>query len=150
MRGKLIYIAMIAVIAGIWIARAVTPAAVILDVAAIIGSTDVPGRPMTERQEGSLYWASIHRSAFSSLDIASLSSHGPIEIVTGSFTEPVKGRSRVMQMLGTKDAIPVVQRSPRVVLHRGGQFAELRLFRDEKGRYTGFWACTSAGLGALE
>jgi len=150
MRSKLIYVLMIAIIAGTWIARAVTPAAVIIDLPSIIGSTHVSGRPMTERQEGSLYWASIHRSAFSSLDIASLSSHGPIEIVTGSFTEPVKGRSRIMQMLGTKDAIPVVQRSPRVVLHRGGQFAEVRLFRDDKGRYSGFWACSAAGLAAME
>jgi len=130
--------------------KAAQPPVVLLDVPAMMVAGSISGRSLSGRQEGSFYWSRCDRSGFTSLDLAALAPGGRPEIIAGRFAEPIKGRSRAMRLLGTRDELSVVNRAPGVVDHEGGLFAEFRLFRTDlnKDEYRGFYASTSAGLAA--
>ena len=125
------------------------PAPVILDVPAMVLSASIPGRSGVERQEGPLYWSECRHPDFESLEVAALEPGGPPCIVIGYFLDPVTGRSRAMQMLGTGDAYTVVSRAPGSVSHQGWEFAEFDLLREPNSdEYNGFSATTWAGAAA--
>jgi len=140
----------VVLIGALYAATAARPTPVLLDVPAMMAGQALSGRTLAERHEGSFYWSKCDRSAFSSVEMASLNPGDTPVIITGQFLDPIKGRSRAMHALGTSDSIAVVSRAQGVVVHSGGQFAEFRLFRSEPGadQYRGFYAITPAGLDA--
>jgi hypothetical protein len=154
MNKSLVILCMVALllIIGVWVNRAMTPPPVILDVPGVMASGHMPGRSMQERQEARMFYSKCTHGQIRSLEVASLTPGGKPEIISGEFIEPIRGRSRAMWMLGTEDSYAVVSRASGMVEHRGGPFAEFRLFRTspDVDEYGMFFAATSAGLAALE
>ncbi len=149
-RWKLIGLLGGLVVVAAWLVTALMPPPVVLDLPGLIGAQQVSGRSSVERYDGTVYWSRLARPGFSRLELGSLTPGGPVEVATGDFAEPIGSRSRAMRMLGTEDDIPVVERAPIAVLHRGGPFGELRLFRRGVSEYTGFWAATPGAVAAMD
>ena len=144
------------VIAGLFVIllvyRSMRPAEVILDVPGTVAGAEIPGRSPSDTHSGQFYVSNGLHSDFSFLQVMSLRPQGRPEIVRGTFSEPVSGRSRAMEMLGTEDAYTVTSRTLGGFDHTGGPFSEFLLFRTAPHAQDirGFFAATPAGVAAIE
>jgi len=128
------------------------PQRVLIDLPRAMRSTEMPGYVVGQHDEGPLTVSSCQVPGLLDLKVSVPSSGGTPIIITGQFLQPIEGRARAMQALGTGDGYTVVTRAPGRVVHSGGDFAELSLFRrpGAPDAFTGVWAATAAGVAAME
>jgi hypothetical protein len=141
-----------AALIGFGLYRTMRPPEVLLDVPALLSSA-VPS-PGDSPQYDDSGMIAVRRPMAGMADLtlsAPLPGHGP-QIIFGTFDQPIRGRSRAMWLLGTRDQYAVVKTEPGAVVHRGGPFAEFRLFRTspDSDTFVGFWAATPAALAAMQ